>query len=137
MSLYHDVTTATGNFELRLLVQDKIDVVASTNLPEPSLWANSSGRMAVAWDNVQVQIGPPCYSPRFDADNDGDVDQNDFSAYQLCYTGPVKDIVDFPHCRCMDANGDGHVDAGDLAAFSKCASGPMVPADPTCDDDLP
>jgi hypothetical protein len=86
------------------------------------------------YDDVLVQVDPipPCYEPRFDADGDEDVDQEDFSFFQLCFGGAGCNA-----CRCMNSNGDGIVDVGDLAAFEACAGGPTVPAAAACDDGLP
>ena len=71
-------------------------------------------------------------------DNDGYVAQEDFAAFQACYTG-VDDpdaVYDFDACRCMNSDGDVDIDATDLDAFEACASGPEVPGDVTCDDGL-
>jgi hypothetical protein len=88
---------------------------------------------------VTAQDAPlPCPNPelRFDADNDGDVDQADFAAFQVCYTGSAG-AFDCQACQCMNANGNQFIDGDDLSAFEACASGPGIPADPACDDSLP
>ncbi len=57
---------------------------------------------------------------------DGDVDMDDFGAFQACvgtYT---------PACRCFDHDGDLDVDDADFGAFKVCASGPSIPANPDC-----
>jgi len=94
------------------------DVVLST---EP--WAGSACR------NADV---------RFDADGDGDVDQDDFSVFQQCFTGsdapgpmPNCDL-----CRCMNSDGDPDIDGNDFLAFEECALGPDVVAPSGCDEGL-
>ena len=95
------------------------------------------------WDAASPPF-EPCNSPPPDIDADGDVDMQDFSVLQLCYTmgtespGPLSQ-----ECKCLDLgdddnNGvpdfDGDIDSFDLVAFVDCASGPGVPADPACAD---
>ena len=64
-----------------------------------------------------------CHSPFADADDDGDVDQEDFGILQAC-------LYNFggPACSCFDTDGDNEIDADDLSAFVNCAivSGPDV-----------
>ncbi|HQE41869.1 MAG TPA: hypothetical protein PLM77_01650 [Phycisphaerae bacterium] len=64
-----------------------------------------------------------CHSPFADADDDGDVDQEDFGILQAC-------LYNFggPACSCFDTDGDDEIDADDLSAFINCAlvSGPDV-----------
>ena len=79
---------------------------------------------------------PPDDFLRFDVDEDGDVDQDDFARFQTCYTG-VAGGYDYPTCWRMDANDDGRVDQADLDAFEVCASGPTITADAACDDLFP
>ena len=78
---------------------------------------------------------PSCNNPRFDADEDGDVDTVDFGAFQACVTGSdnVNGPLDAVHCHCFDAEGDGDVDASDFDAFAICGSGAGVLADTGCD----
>lgn len=90
-----------------------------------------------------LDVGPRCNDPRYDADGDGDVDQDDFAAVQRCL-----DITPLPpECECFDFGGfvaDGVIDGADVNLFVVCAqgnlaqgiapSGPFVPADPACDD---
>jgi len=76
-----------------------------------------------------------CNDPFADADGDGDVDQADFSAYQLCVTG-IDDpgsLFDSVACGCFDRDSDADVDPDDFAAFEACASAPGVAANPACD----
>ncbi|MEP0844871.1 MAG: hypothetical protein HRF43_19390 [Phycisphaerae bacterium] len=87
-----------------------------------------------------------CRAVIFDADDDQDVDQSDFGAFQNCLTGPNVTAEAFNAlplaCRCMDVTGaewddpDGAVDRHDLESFASCVTGPaMDPAflDPHCD----
>jgi hypothetical protein len=108
-----ELTTNTGNIEVRLLLHDK-----------------STGDQAVAWDNLTLTLTPPtppCNNPRFDADGDTDVDQDDLGVFQICHTG-LGGNYDFDNCRCMNSDGDQDVDSSDLAAFESCASGPGIDA---------
>ncbi len=77
-----------------------------------------------------------CPVPFADSDVDADVDQDDFGAFQACFTGPGPATV-VGDCTCFDRDaggtGDGDVDTDDLSAFEACASGPGVQADPACE----
>lgn len=75
-------------------------------------------------------LGKWCNRPFADMDDDGDVDQIDFSAYQLCF---AQVLAEGNPCLCLDKTGDDKVDAGDLEAFVNCVSGPMIPADKNCE----
>jgi hypothetical protein len=79
-----------------------------------------------------------CHDPFADADGDGDVDQDDFARFQMCFTGDATGdtLGTYPpqNCACFDTDGDGDVDGTDFTAFQDCASGPGIPADTTCDD---
>ncbi len=80
----------------------------------------------------------PCNDPVFDADNDNDVDQDDFGIFQRCYTGlndPQQVFSTLPiECTCMDIDGDQDLDQVDLIALTSCFSGAAVPAAPACDN---
>jgi hypothetical protein len=115
VDLIRPITTdATGNIELRLYCRDKY-----------------TGEQVVAWDNVKLSLWSPCHAPRYDADDDEDVDQSDFAVFQGCISG---DGIPFAAgCDCMNSNTDNDVDTADLLAFEGCASGPGVAANPNCD----
>ncbi|MBI4580786.1 MAG: hypothetical protein HY718_13850 [Planctomycetes bacterium] len=66
-----------------------------------------------------------------DADDDGDVDQEDFGRFQQCLSPPGALPIE-PQCAFANLNGDELVDQADLAAFVACFSGADVPADPGC-----
>ena len=51
--------------------------------------------------------------PRGDCEDDGDVDLNDFEAFEDCLTGP--NVVVGDACRCFDVDRNGAVDLADLA----------------------
>ncbi len=79
---------------------------------------------------------PGCALPGADADQDGDVDQEDFGDFQKCMSGSGGGLL-LPGCVCFDthpAAGDGDVDSDDFDMFLLCASGPGVPAEPDCGD---
>ena len=74
---------------------------------------------------------PPCNNPFADKDGDGDVDMNDFAAFQRCYTGSAGGVP--AGCSCYDRDHSGAIDSSDFAAFKLCATRDKVPADPNCD----
>lgn len=113
-----DILTTTGDFELRLLCHDRSGQKVQT----------------VAWDNVKLTLIVPCNAPRFDADDDGDVDHVDFSLMQLCYSG--DSVAWTGECRCFNADGDTDIDTVDMQGFEACASGPGVEANENCDSTL-
>jgi hypothetical protein len=90
------------------------------------------------FDNVKLAIASECNAPFFDADGDGDVDMNDFGAFQACYTGsnPPAGVYDPANCRCFDRDPvgapDNDIDHFDFARFQACATRDGVPADPDC-----
>jgi hypothetical protein len=106
----------------------------------PNFADGNDNLAAQGYTCLSTTIGPPapeCPNPRYDADRDGDVDQLDFAAFQLCYTASYGGVG--AGCDCFDWNpamgqGDGDVDVEDWGLFELCASGPGVPANPLCDD---
>ncbi len=92
------------------------------------------------FDDVTLGLVPlDCHVPRFDADDDGDVDQVDFGVWQSCFTG-VDDPdgwYDRQVCGCMNSDGDADIDPDDWGAFLACLSGPGIPAPTDCDAGLP
>lgn len=107
---------------------------------QPNYADGTDNLAAVGYPCLSTYIGPPppgCPDPRYDADRDGDVDQLDFAAFQLCYTGSFGGVG--AGCGCFDWNpstgqGDGDVDVEDWGLFELCASSPGIQADPACDD---
>jgi hypothetical protein len=85
---------------------------------------------------MQSHLAVPCNPVRFDEDGDGDVDQADFAAFQVCLTDmdDPNGIYDPAACQCMDSDNDQDIDALDRLAFETCASGAGVPANPACDN---
>lgn len=68
---------------------------------------------------------------RGDMNRDGDVDQEDFGAFQVCLTGPGWTQAD-PSCAGALLDADNDVDGDDGTMFFQCMSGPGVPATPAC-----
>jgi hypothetical protein len=66
-----------------------------------------------------------CPYPFADTDRDGDVDQMDFAAFQLCYTGTGGGVP--PGCECWNRDKDNDVDIDDFTEFNDCWTGPNVP----------
>lgn len=85
-------------------------------------------------DNVRTgpYTAPGCNLIWADADNDGDVDQDDFGVFQLCITGPTPGLpADPDYCTCFDRTSPVNViDVTDFNEFKKCVSGPNVPWSP-------
>ena len=70
-----------------------------------------------------VRIRPTAWA---DLDGDGDVDQSDFGAFQLCLCG--TDGYYPAGCEWADGDSDGDVDNADVAGFLECLSGSGRPA---------
>lgn len=62
--------------------------------------------------------------PFADVDGDGDVDQQDFGFFQLCFSGPLEHYS--IGCGFLDRNHNLAVDGEDFLQFQACYSGPMV-----------
>jgi hypothetical protein len=106
----------------------------------------ASGQVTVRWgyegafgvnanhaDNFYL-VGAGCGREVFaDADEDTDVDQDDFASLQACFTG-MGELYTDPACLCFDVDPpgapDGDIDLMDYQAFRDCATGPDVPLDP-------
>ncbi len=139
---------------LRLLDGDESGTqLAESSVPvEVNTWtegsvnanAPTSGIMTAVWEMQLTGTEPAvggsadglkfestCNNPVFDFDGDGDVDQTDFAAFQVCYTGGTGPLP--AGCECADRTGDGLVTQSDATAFEACASGPGIPANPDCD----
>jgi hypothetical protein len=67
---------------------------------------------------------PCCPTPFADADHDRDVDQEDFGAFQVCFTDSGGGVP--AGCVCFDRDLDGDIDAADFTAFNRCWTGPNV-----------
>jgi len=66
-----------------------------------------------------------------DSDGDGDMDNDDLSAFEACATGPGIQ-QDNQNCAWAKLDDDDDVDQADFATFQRCCSGEGVPADPNC-----
>ncbi len=122
---------------------DKVTVVITMDLS-----VAGSCDHALHTDNVIIELGAGCHDPFADADEDGDVDQEDFGALEACITGPAPGNPPIPedpaYCVCFDRPEepqggeppvrDGAIDQQDISRFEACASGPGIMADETCDD---
>ncbi len=81
------------------------------------------------WDGEGCIPVQPCNTPFADADDDGDVDMDDFAALQLCLNiGLASPPALVPEeCRCFDRNNNKIVgDSVDLLNFVTCGSGKDV-----------
>ena len=57
-----------------------------------------------------------------DCNGDGNVDLDDFVAFQICFTGTGGPVA--PGCECVDFDGDDDVDLQDFLAFQTAYTGP-------------
>jgi len=85
-------------------------------------------------DGLTVTVRNPCNNPFADADNDQDVDMNDFALLQRCLAIGEAIPSEPEYCRCFDRNFDSALDAADIGFFTACGSGPGVIANQACDD---
>lgn len=67
-----------------------------------------------------------------DFDRDGDVDQNDYSLFVSCASGPAIPLT--PGCEDKNLDSDNDVDQSDFGIFQRCYSGENNPGDPNCAD---
>jgi len=80
---------------------------------------------------VDAQGCPPLAAA--DLDRDGDVDQEDFGAFQQCLSGLLIPQEN-PACAMAKLDTDSDVDRFDMALFVNCLSGPDVAVTPDCAD---
>ena len=73
---------------------------------------------------------PPTPTVKPDFDQDWDVDEDDFAAFEACATGPG--VPRTSGCEGKDFDQDNDVDQRDFSVFQRCLSGRNVPADPSC-----
>ncbi|MBP7937720.1 MAG: hypothetical protein KA354_24025 [Phycisphaerae bacterium] len=66
-----------------------------------------------------------------DFDRDGDVDTEDFEAFESCASGPAVHLQ--PGCEAKDVDRDNDVDQSDFGAFQRCYSGTDRPARVGCE----
>jgi hypothetical protein len=147
------IAMVTGGSDDRPVSNQILPSLASGGQPNPNNGPDENGAnlASLGYQCLTMVIGEPppeCHDPRFDADGDQDVDQEDFAVFQLCYTGENVGPVS-PECTCFDWNlseSDGDIDQEDYGFFQRCAvgsevdsihgSGPTIPADPACDNAL-
>jgi hypothetical protein len=71
---------------------------------------------------------PPCHTPFADADQDDDVDMDDFGVFQACFTGPSGTVPELPGyaCTCFDRDANHVIDQFDFQEFKNCVTGPDI-----------
>ncbi len=74
--------------------------------------------------------GPPLGDYYFDADDDGDIDLDDYADFYACFAGPGLDSG--PACDRHDWGSDYDIDAADFAALQVCYSGDGDTPPPQC-----
>lgn len=90
--------------------------------------ANAHGTRA---DSFQAFVDPAAWAIRGDLNDDGDVDQEDFGAFQACFSGNGGPQLSAT-CLFARLDGDNDVDAADFALFRECFGGPGVSPPTTC-----
>lgn len=88
----------------------------------------SSVSVDVSGGSVAPTVGPSVYAG--DWDSDCDVDLDDFTAFDTCYSGPQ--VPRAAGCELKDLDNDGDVDQSDFAIFQRCYSGPGNPGNLNC-----
>jgi hypothetical protein len=84
-----------------------------------------------AWSAEQSLSLPLPFAPA-DFDEDGDVDREDYDAFETCASGPAIPLD--PGCEGKDFDNDNDVDQSDFGILQGCYSGEDNLADPTCAD---
>ncbi len=74
--------------------------------------------------NTTCETVTCCAYPFADGDHDGDVDQDDFGLFQVCFTNLDGGVP--PGCECYNRDGDGDVDGADFQAFNNCWTGANI-----------
>ena len=131
-----------GGFEVRSGDTSRQTMFGGINVGDETVWV----------DSIQVlegAVGPPdvgpCdqFDPVFDqtgpsAKADGLVDQQDFSVFTACATGPTPAAGVFDalsqNCKCMDVTEDGAIDQEDFGIFQACFTGATGTLNTSCDD---
>jgi len=76
-----------------------------------------------------ADVAPTAAPADFDCDTD--VDQDDYTAFQSCITGPALGPP-MDECQRADFDHDGDVDQSDFGLFQRCVSGSDVAAEADC-----
>ncbi|HPU26516.1 MAG TPA: hypothetical protein PL151_03385 [Phycisphaerae bacterium] len=109
---------------------DTVTVTVTNTVMEPGLYTAYLTFVdtcdPVATHTRRIDMYLP--GPFADADEDGDVDMNDFAAFQRCWTqaDDPESTFDASKCGRFDQDGDSDVDEDDLSAFAACATGAEV-----------
>jgi len=100
----------------------KYELAVANELQGVGMWAlGYDGSRPELWDLLDEMFGG-CFCC-CDFDEDGDIDVDDFAAFQFCMQGPGQTFPDGHFCRDGDADEDADVDLHDLAQFQRGFSG--------------
>ncbi len=132
------------------IVGTNVVVVSATQITcDLDLSGAAPGALDGAWDVVVTTCNTGrlvggftismCFTPRQDADGDGDVDLSDFSVFQNCFNGPNRPYK-LPagfnkDCYCFDSGDNpivNDVDLSDFNSFQGCFNGPNRPPKAGC-----
>lgn len=95
-----------------------------------------AGAFVVQESGLAQRVNIPFILVQADFDMDGDVDNDDFTTFQNCATGPMVPLGGGVSQACLssDFDSDNDVDQDDFGQFQLCLSGVNISPDPTCDD---
>ncbi len=132
------------------IVATNVVVVSDTQITcDLDLSGAAPGSLDGAWDVVVTTCNEGrlvggftismCFTPRQDADGDGDVDLGDFSVFQNCFNGPNRPYK-LPagfnkDCYCLDVGDNpvvNDIDLADFNTFQGCFNGPNRPPKAGC-----
>ncbi len=110
-------------------IQDSVSAPGPASQMMTAVWEISNATEGSPGGHADgLSFGTTCNTIWADADDDLDVDMDDFGAFQLCYTGQSGPLpANVPYCQCFDRGGDGAIGESDFVAFQKCVSGPSIP----------
>ncbi|MCP3980253.1 MAG: hypothetical protein GY716_13190 [bacterium] len=116
--MWHDGRVAGGTLEDRVLAAVALhDGVGSEGSASARAFQALSGEDKDAVIRFLDSLG----RAEFDADGDNDVDDDDLTAFQACFTGPGSFYTPEDPCAVSDVDQDGDVDDDDFQLFALAA----------------
>ncbi len=112
--LWHDGRVAGGDFNTRM--RDAIALHHSLN-SEAQASKQAFDALSASEQNSVILFLDSLGRVEFDHDGDGDVDLNDHSVHQSCFTGPGQFYTPDNSCSISDVDRDGDVDDDDSQLF--------------------
>ena len=132
-----------GTFSVTAVGEGSASYIFDGSDPDVRQWKVSLADMTdITGANLSFSIDPAVASidvltiiPSPDADDDGDVDLDDFHALQTCAATSNGMSTNGP-CPALDLNADGTVGEADMPMFTTAITGPIGPADVEGDHDV-